>query len=555
MTSATARRFEQNVDRSGDHHLWTGTIDATRGTGRMQVDGRNTTAHRVAWELARGSLPDGARVLPCELVPHCVRIEHLAIDEPTAMSTPRRPKRQRARARQGSGSKRRLPSGAWQLSATADANGRRKRVHRTVEADSDREAEQLLIAFVAEVAEGTGFVAPGSREMTLDEAVRTFLFDHLQENKGREGKTVNDYWRLYMKWFSPDLGPRPFRSITLTDLDRAFGRMRKAGLSKSRLNHGRSLFKPLFRWGLSRQLVARNPMRDFELPVSSYVSRQQSPPEVEELTLLLREAQEATPEILPLLALGAVTGMRRGELVGLRWSAVRWEKLEIVVDFAVGEGGLKGTKTRRSRVVDIDEDTIAMLQRHRIVMDERAAFAGSAVSMDAHIFSLAIDCSAPMPPDYVTKRVAILKERLGVSNKRPETISLEDAALALFRTERPTRVGVTGPAPRGGLSYAEIGRRLDRSQRWAVDAVESALRRERAAELSIDHFDASILALRKFTSSELLDAGFNISLVADRQGHGPQVLMKHYAKGRGRAKREAAAHLGRVVHGGAGPAT
>ncbi len=40
-------------------------------------------------------------------------------------------------------------------------------------------------------------------------------------------------------------------------------------------------------------------------------------------------------------------------------------------------------------------------------------------------------------------------------------------------------------------------------------------------------FDGSILGLRKFTSSELFDAGFNISVVAERQGHGAQVLTRH----------------------------
>lgn len=66
----------------------------------------------------------------------------------------------------------------------------------------------------------------------------------------------------------------------------------------------------------------------------------------------------------------------------------------------------------------------------------------------------------------------------------------------------------------------------------------------------LERFDASIVALRKFTSSELLDAGFNISMVAHRQGHGPQVLMKHYAKSRRSADRRAADHLGQVVHRG-----
>jgi hypothetical protein len=56
------------------------------------------------------------------------------------------------------------------------------------------------------------------------------------------------------------------------------------------------------------------------------------------------------------------------------------------------------------------------------------------------------------------------------------------------------------------------------------------------------------LGLRKFTSSELLDTGFNVSAVAQRQGHGPQVLTKHYSKARRSADRKAAEHLGRLVH-------
>lgn len=101
------------------------------------------------------------------------------------------------------------------------------------------------------------------------------------------------------------------------------------------------------------------------------------------------------------------------------------------------------------------------------------------------------------------------------------------------------------------MTYKEIGAHFGRSERWASLAVASAKRREAARARGEElHFDGSILALRKFTSSELLDAGFNISMVAQRQGHGPQVLTKHYSKSRRSADRKAAEHLGRVIHGG-----
>ena len=159
------------------------------------------------------------------------------------------------------------------------------------------------------------------------------------------------------------------------------------------------------------------------------------------------------------------------------------------------------------------------------------------------VFSLALDCSAPVPPDYVTKRVALLKEHLGIANKRAETIALEDEVLRLYREPlKPRRAGQVGRSPAGGMSYEAIGRQLGRSERWATLAVASAKRREAAQERGDRTrvvFDGSILALRKFTSSELLDAGFNISMVAQRQGHGPQVLAKHYAKARRSADRKA----------------
>ncbi|MDP9387034.1 MAG: hypothetical protein M3Q48_03710 [Actinomycetota bacterium] len=96
------------------------------------------------------------------------------------------------------------------------------------------------------------------------------------------------------------------------------------------------------------------------------------------------------------------------------------------------------------------------------------------------------------------------------------------------------------------MSFAEIGKVLGRSERWAALAVAAAERREQAVPGL--RFDGSVLALRKFTSSELLDAGFSVAMVAQRQGHGAQVLVKHYGKRRLSADRKAAEHLGRVVH-------
>ena len=57
-------------------------------------------------------------------------------------------------------------------------------------------------------------------------------------------------------------------------------------------------------------------------------------------------------------------------------------------------------------------------------------------------------------------------------------------------------------------------------------------------------FDANILAMRKWTSTELLDAGFNPSAVSGRQGHTVQVMLTNYSSRRSSADHAAADPLG-----------
>jgi integrase len=547
MDEKLRTRFEAKVDRSGQHHRWTGSR-TTDGAGKLKVDGRTVSARRVAWELEGGPLSPAVAVNACPDDPSCVRVEHLSLRGDTPMVDGRQ------RAARGTGSKMEVRPGVWKLTVTAGrfADGRVRRLHRTVRADSEAEARRQLAGFVAEVREAPLPEHRRDRDVTVDEAIELFLTEHLLGEKGRDARTVEDYRRLHLKWFAPEIGRRRVRDVDEAAIDRIFGRMRRAGLSRSRMNHARSLCAPFFRWAKRRRDITRSPMADFQLPTSTYVAREHTPAEVEQLCQLLEAAVEVVPDIAPLLTLGAVTGMRRGELVTIRRSRVHPDEGLLTIDAATSGTRVKTTKTRRERKVAIDPDTMAMLQRHCAEMDERAAMCGIELAPEAFVFSLALDCTTPMPPDHVTRRMALLKEYFGIADKRPETVALEDEALRLFRSRPvPRSPDQRGRSPAGGMSYAAIGKQLGRSERWAALAVASALRRETAHPRKNGDgpaFDGSILALRKFTSSELLDAGFNISMVAQRQGHGPQVLVKHYAKARRSADRKAAEHLGRVIH-------
>lgn len=72
------RRFEARVRKAGGCGcwFWTGVLNKG-GYGRFVVGGREEMAHRAAWMLFKGEIPDGKLVLHRCDVPACVNPAHL----------------------------------------------------------------------------------------------------------------------------------------------------------------------------------------------------------------------------------------------------------------------------------------------------------------------------------------------------------------------------------------------------------------------------------------------------------------------------------------------
>lgn len=69
-------RFWARVDKDNDCWLWTGTTDPC-GYGQVFWDKKAWMAHRLAWTLANGTIPEGMYLLHSCDNPRCVRPEHL----------------------------------------------------------------------------------------------------------------------------------------------------------------------------------------------------------------------------------------------------------------------------------------------------------------------------------------------------------------------------------------------------------------------------------------------------------------------------------------------
>ena len=288
MARSLVERFEEKVDRAGEHHLWLGATNQARGTGRLKVAGRDMTAHRVAWGLGHGEAPQGAKVLPCPVEPRCVRLDHL-----TVVHSPRRAVQRSAR---GGGSKREVRPGTWELAASAGvgADGRSKRVFRRVNG-TKQEAARALAALVAEVGDGRDVPDRSQKGVTVGHLVDGYL-DHLRDHKGRRHSTLVRYRGLAERWIGPQMGNRVADRVVPDDIERALGVMRSAGLSQSSIHQTFTLLNGTFKWARRNRVISRNPMIEAEEPKSTAMRREVVPPDIESLLRLLAGAKDLDVE-------------------------------------------------------------------------------------------------------------------------------------------------------------------------------------------------------------------------------------------------------------------
>lgn len=153
-----------------------------------------------------------------------------------------------------------------------------------------------------------------------------------------------------------------------------------------------------------------------------------------------------------LLATGALTGARRGELCALRWPDLDEESATLIIgrsvfDFPGGGWGEKDTKTHQVRRVGLDEVALHVFDLHRERVQDRAKEAGVDVPADAFIFSRSPLGMEPVRPDFVTKFTLRVAKRVG--------IKITPKALRHFSATEMVAAGVDVRTVAGRMGHAD----------------------------------------------------------------------------------------------------
>jgi integrase len=221
--------------------------------------------------------------------------------------------------------------------------------------------------------------AEGWLRDVLDEANRGELGGMV-----RTGRTFNEAADRYLEWLRDDLARKPstlrdYASILKHHLRPAFGELRVEDITPDRVTRWhRALGRES---GMSNRTkikvttvlhgVMERARRDYRLPINPVrdLERPTARPRPtidvfspEEVMALVRAAADEQDAAIYLTA--AFTGLRRGELVALRWRDVVFIRHKIVVQRAISANvEAASTKSRRAREVPLPDQAAGALDR------------------------------------------------------------------------------------------------------------------------------------------------------------------------------------------------
>lgn len=182
---------------------------------------------------------------------------------------------------------------------------------------------------------------------------------------GRSPSTLASYRYKIDAVLKPAIGELEPAALSVLGIDRLYGELLAGGMSPATVHHHHRILRAALsqaaRWGI----VASNPARLASPPTSRpSVGAPPSPAQVRQL--VEAAASGPRPRLADVILLAATTGMRRGELAGLRWGRVDLEGRSIEVACSLWQvssrWGEKLPKSQQRRRLPVGPRSLSLLE-------------------------------------------------------------------------------------------------------------------------------------------------------------------------------------------------
>lgn len=216
-------------------------------------------------------------------------------------------------------------------------DGTRQRWERA--GNSKKQADKLLAKRMNEINMSC-FVEP--KQITFKDFAQKWLEDYARINI--RPATYTSYEGIIRMHLNPDLGHKWLEKVTAGDIQQIISRkISKEGLSPKTAINIIVVVKEMLAHAVAWDYLYRNPAEKVKRP--RIEEKEMDFLISDEVKSLLHHVSE---EYYTFFLTAILTGMRRGELVGLKWTDINWNSSEIVVRRALYKGEFSSLKTRNA---------------------------------------------------------------------------------------------------------------------------------------------------------------------------------------------------------------
>lgn len=237
-----------------------------------------------------------------------------------------------------------------------------KRRQKRVTAGTRRECEEKIRAILDQADDGD---AVGHEKLTLDEFAKQWLEAVEPSLRPSTFRRYADMLRVHIL---PQLGKRQLSKLTPFDLQRFYANRLAYGLSSTSVHHLHVMLHRVLKQAERWSMISRNVASMVDAPRRTF-------PEIttwnlEQVNHFFTVADQH--DLAALWRLALLTGMRRGELLGLKWEDIDLERGVLAVrrTMSRGKGGqweLGQPKTAAGRrSIALPASCVTVLRKHRV---------------------------------------------------------------------------------------------------------------------------------------------------------------------------------------------
>jgi len=332
------------------------------------------------------------------------------------------------------GSIRKRGRNSYQLTIDVGRNSTGKRQRQFIAVRGNRAAaDKRLREVMSSLDRGLPLV-------TSKISLQNFLAEWIRTHSSKvRDRTIYGYRNVLKRYVSPRLGHVPLTRLQPSHIEELYASLLGEGLSPRTITQLHRILKKSLKQALRWNYIGRNPLDLVDPP--RFEKKEMTALNSDQLHQLLDGASR-TPYGMP-ISLAAFTGLRRGELVGLKWPDVDMESQTISVRrevvFVPGKGHLvtnpKSAKSRR--VVDVSPIVIERLQEHLSAQGIQRQYAGVVWKDEGWVF--AGPDGRHLNPNTLSRGFLRLRKELGLPPVVLHSLRHTHASL-LLQAKTPMKV-------------------------------------------------------------------------------------------------------------------